>query len=233
MRHLRLLLLALTLSLPAAAWAQRSAVVVELFTSQGCSSCPPADAILAEIAARPDVIALALHVDYWDYLGWTDPFGKAAHTARQRGYAKKVRQRSVYTPQMIVQGVDRVVGADHDAVAAFVSAHQARPAPVALRAQRHGRALRIRLAPLIPVAVGPSDVYVVRYLPGGTMLIEHGENAGWTADFVNVVTDWSAVAQWDGAAEAELAVELPDAGPVAVIVQRERLGPILAAAKLP
>lgn len=233
MPHLKLLLLALTLSLPAAAWAQRSPVVVELFTSQGCSSCPPADAILAEIADRPDVIALALHVDYWDYLGWEDPFGRAEHTARQRAYAKKVRQRSVYTPQMVVQGVDRVGGADHEAVAAFIAAHQARPAPVLLRAERHGPVLRIRLAPVAPAVAGPADVYVVRYLMAGTMLIEHGENAGRQADYVNVVTDWRAVARWDGDAEAELAVELPDAGPIAVIVQRERLGPVLAAAKLP
>ena len=102
--HLLAVVLFLT---PLGAWAQ-TPVVLELFTSQGCSSCPPADALLAELAERPDIIALALHVDYWDYLGWKDSFGSPKYTARQRAYAKAARSRSVYTPEMVVQGEDRV-----------------------------------------------------------------------------------------------------------------------------
>ena len=103
--------------------AQGSPVVVELFTSQGCSSCPPADALLRKLAEEEDVIALALHVDYWDYLGWKDSFATPKFTARQRAYAKKARSRSIYTPQMVVQGEDRVVGNDAEMVLARISEH--------------------------------------------------------------------------------------------------------------
>ena len=89
--------------------AQDQPVVVELFTSQGCSSCPPADALLHELAARDDVVALAMHVDYWDYIGWKDVFGNPAHSARQRAYAKAGNRRMVYTPQMIVNGENRLL----------------------------------------------------------------------------------------------------------------------------
>ena len=231
MRVLQVLLLVLPLGLPAAAWAQRSPVLVELYTSQGCSSCPPADALFADLAAKPDVIALALHVDYWDYLGWEDKFARPEHTDRQRKYAKAARERSIYTPQLIVQGVDRVVGADAEAVLAAISAHQARPVGARLRLERDDAVLRIRLAPAADS--GPSVVYLVRFQPRETVEIADGENAGQTIDYTNIVSDWSAVARWDGLVEAEFGVDLGDGEPGAVVVQRERLGPVLTAAMLP
>ena len=85
-------------------------VVVELFTSQGCSSCPPADALLDRLSSRNNVLALSLHVDYWDYIGWKDKFASPAHTARQQAYARAAGRRSVYTPQMIINGLDDVAG---------------------------------------------------------------------------------------------------------------------------
>ena len=109
MRALALAIGFLASFIGAAAAADRP-VVVELYTSQGCSSCPPADAILAELADREDVIALAFHVDYWDYIGWKDIFADPANTLRQRNYARVAGARSVYTPQMIVDGQDHVVG---------------------------------------------------------------------------------------------------------------------------
>src|SRR3954454_10513973 len=84
------------------AHAEERPVVVELFTSQGCNSCPPADAYLGELAARSDVLALGLHVDYWDYIGWKDPFAQRAYTERQRHYSRALNQRFVYTPQMVI-----------------------------------------------------------------------------------------------------------------------------------
>src|SRR3989304_3616456 len=85
-------------------------VVVELFPSQGCSSCPPADRLLGELARRPDVLALSFNVDYWDYIGWKDPFASPAHTERQRAYGRALGRRVVYTPQMVIDGADEAVG---------------------------------------------------------------------------------------------------------------------------
>ena len=108
--------LALAAALAPAARAQHSPVVIELFTSQGCATCPPADTLLDQLAARPGIIALALHVDYWDYLGWKDAFAQPQFSDRQKAYAKSRRERSVFTPQMIVQGADPVIGHDEPAV---------------------------------------------------------------------------------------------------------------------
>ncbi len=216
---------------PFAARAQRAPVVLELYTSQGCATCPPADALLAELATLEGVIALSLHVDYWDYLGWTDSFGAPAHTKRQRGYAKARHQRSVFTPQMVVQGEDVLIGHNAPKILASIAAHQAEPAPVALRVERDKGGLRIDLKPL-GAAVGPSLVYLVEFVPSATVAVTGGENAGQDIRYTNVVTDWSTVGRWDG--EAEVEIEVPDVAPepLAVIVQREHLGPILSAARL-
>ena len=98
-----------TLGVPVAANDELT-VVVELFTSQGCSSCPPAEAFLGELATRPNVVALEFHVDYWDYIGWQDPFGSPAYTKRQRGYSASMGTPYVYTPQMVIQGRIHEVG---------------------------------------------------------------------------------------------------------------------------
>lgn len=233
MRIVQPVLILTALAAPVAAVSQESPVVVELFTSQGCSACPPADAILAELAGWPDVVALALHVDYWDYLGWKDSFGKAQHSKRQRAYAKAAGKRSLYTPQMIVQGADRVGGADADRVAALIAEHRARPAEAEVDMAREGDRLAVRITAANPGGVGPSEVYLVRYIDEASVTIEQGENAGYSIDYANVVTDWNSVGRWDGVSPIELDLTLPGAGPVAVIVQNERLGPVVAAGKLP
>src|SRR5205814_1096869 len=117
MRIGRVLFAALvTALLPVTAQAETRPVVVELFTSQGCSSCPPADRLLSELAERPDVIALGLHIDYWDDLGWKDPLSSPEATARQRDYARQFGRRQVYTPQLVVDGTEEAVGSDRAAV---------------------------------------------------------------------------------------------------------------------
>ena len=231
MRIIPTLLALAVLVLPAGARAQHNPVVLELFTSQGCSSCPPADALLSELSEREGVIALALHVDYWDYLGWKDSFGKAEHTNRQRAYAKSMHKRSVFTPQIIVQGEDRLVGHDAEAIEKRIAAHRAKPPLVALAVDRGADGtLAIDITPLAP-GIGPSDVHLVRFIPERGVSIESGENAGHHFDYTDIVTAWETVAEWDGRSEGRLVVEDVE-GPVAVIVQRKRMGSILSAAKL-
>jgi hypothetical protein len=224
--------LALAAALAPAARAQQTPVVVELFTSQGCATCPPADALLDQIAARPGVIALALHVDYWDYLGWKDAFAQPQFSDRQKAYAKSRRERSIFTPQMIVQGADPMIGHDEPAITASIAAHQARPAPVSLQLARNGSGLDIVISPAAG-PVGPADVHVVEILPEHAMTIEAGENAGHSFTYSNIVTGWHTVARWDGASEVDIHAEGLDPGPVAVIVQGERMGPVLAAGRVP
>lgn len=213
----------------AAAWAGERPVVVELYTSQGCSSCPPADAFLAELAQRDDVIALALHVDYWDYIGWKDIFANPLFTARQKAYARAAGSRTVYTPQMVIGGVDHVVGLRPMEVADLIAAHRAAPSPVELGVERRegGFVLRARSA-------GPDAMIVqlVRYVPEQTVAIKRGENGGRTLRYTNIVTEWHALAEWDGAAPLEMAVQVQGDLPAVVLVQRRGPGPILAAARL-
>ena len=122
-------------------------VVVELYTSQGCSSCPPADKFLHDLAKRDDVLALGLHVDYWDYIGWKDIFGDPAFSERQRAYARAGNRRSVYTPQMIIQGQEHVVGNHPMDVSELIVRHKARPAHVTLDVQADGETAQVTARP--------------------------------------------------------------------------------------
>ena len=212
----------------APAHAQDRPVVVELYTSQGCSSCPPADRFLAELAARDDVIALALHVDYWDYIGWKDIFADPAYTQRQKDYARAVGARTVYTPQMVIGGQDHVVGLRPMQVIERIIAHGDQPALVRLSVARSGDALDIR-AEAKPAAPDGMVVQLVRYDPEETVEIKRGENAGRVMTYTNIVTDWQALAEWDGDAPLSLSVTAPGGAPAVVIVQAPGPGPILAA----
>ncbi len=135
---------ALCLSLPQAAAAQWSMpdelpanrAVLELYTAQGCSACPPADAMMAELAMREDVIALSLHVDYWDYIGWSDTFGRAAHTQRQTRYARRHGASTIYTPQVVINGMEIIEGFRVSQVMQTLAAHVDRPAPVVIDLER-------------------------------------------------------------------------------------------------
>lgn len=241
------LLLAVTL-VPAATRAENGVqssqqthpVVVELFTSQGCSSCPPADALIAELAGRKDIIALALHVDYWDYIGWKDVFAQPAFTDRQRGYARAAGHRTIYTPQIIVQGFDHVVGYKPMALADLLVRHHTRAvqAPVSLEAERQGDRLAISMAALRGASAAlPTKIHVqvVRFTPLERVEIHRGENAGKTVDYANIVTSWETVDIWNGRGSNAVSVTLPSSDPVAVIVQSDLNGgpgPVLAAVRV-
>jgi len=220
----------LALSLGSALTAQETPVVVELFTSQGCSSCPPADALLHRLAARDDVIALALHVDYWDYIGWKDAFARPEHTQRQKRYAHTAGRRTIYTPEMVINGVDSVVGARTMEIVEAIQAHQAQSPRVHLRVVRRGDQLDITAKPL---AVSEAMIVtVLRYRPKEHVKIRRGENAGKTLTYANIVSDWQQVAEWSGRAEMHAMAAAPGDLPAVVLVQAKGPGRILAAAEV-
>ena len=231
MRHLLTALALIGATLGGPLFAQENRVVVELYTSQGCSSCPPADALLDELAKRDDVIALALHVDYWDYLGWKDTFSSAAFSARQNGYARAANSRTVYTPQMIIGGVDHVVGSKTMQVMDRVAQQRGVENLVGLTVVRNGGSLEIKAEPR-RAGLGDMVVQLVRYQPLETVNIKRGENAGKSIRYVNIVTDWTVIGLWNG--EGAMEMNTPAAGdaPAVVIVQKDEFGPILAAAEL-
>jgi hypothetical protein len=206
-------------------------VVVELYTSQGCSSCPPADEFVAMLAADPRILPLALHVDYWDYIGWADRFASPKFTDRQRAYAAAIGSRTIYTPQLIIGGLDRIEGFAPKATADTLRKHMAVRSSVRLSVTREGDVLVIR-AEADPPLDAPVRVQLVRYKPSETVRIERGENAGRTITYHNIVTDWQGLGNWSG--EAPLEMTAPYAGdqPGAVIVQTEGPAAILAAARV-
>lgn len=223
--------LAVVVTLVSPVAAQNNPVVVELYTSQGCSSCPPADAILHKLADRDDVIALALHVDYWDYIGWKDPFGDPAHAVRQRAYAAAGNRRSIYTPEMIVGGTTDIVGAKPMALSKAIADYARQPQRAEMTLVRNGDMLNIEASKLGAIN-GPMTVHMLRYTPTQTTKIKRGENQGKTLAYANVVDGWSVLGTWDGAAPLSLSVPLVGDKPAVVILQEAKVGPIVAAARL-
>jgi hypothetical protein len=217
------------------AWAAPAAaeqvIIVELYTSQGCSSCPPADEFVAMLAADPRILPLALHVDYWDYIGWADKFAQAKFTDRQRAYAKAIGSRTIYTPQLIVGGLDRIEGFAPDVTVAKLGKHLAAGSPVRLTVTREGDRLIIR-AEADPPLTEPVRVQLVRYKPKETVTIERGENAGRTITYHNIVTSWDGLGDWAGQAPLELSAPFTGDLPGAVIVQTAGPAAILAAARV-
>lgn len=230
MNRLTALAAALWMSLPAAP-VLAGPVVVELFTSQGCSSCPPADAILHKLAKRDDVLPLALHVDYWDYIGWKDQYADPAHTKRQKGYAAAAGRNMIYTPQMIVMGQDSIVGADAMAVLETVEKHRAIEPPVRISLQRSGEDLTISLQPVPGRAQGPYQVHLVRFAPLKQAEITRGELAGRRLDYANVVEEWHQLGEWNAKDDYSLTLPLKGSQPAAVLVQQPGHGAIVAAAR--
>src|ERR1700756_2525290 len=159
--------------------------LVELFTSEGCSSCPPADALLAELAGRPDVLALSFHVDYWDRLGWKDPFSSPAATERQQRYAELLRLATVYTPQMVVDGKWQAGGSDHAEVQRALDAarHTVAEVPVALAVD--GGLAKIKLGAAGDAVSG--TVLLIGFDRRHVSAVQRGENSGRTLAHVNVV----------------------------------------------
>jgi len=209
---------------------QSNGTVVELYTSQGCSSCPPADEMLKQLALRDDVIPLALHVDYWDYIGWVDDLANPAFTARQQAFAAAAGARTIYTPQMVIGGLDHVIGSRPIEVMDNLQRHSTKPALVEISMSVEGETLTVD-ASTVQGLTGEAVVQLVRYMPEVTRNILRGENAGKTITYANVVTSWEMAAVWDTSAPLALSAEVPGDDAIVVIVQDGTDGPILAAAQ--
>lgn len=191
------LLAALCLVLPGLAAAEEPRAVLELFTSQGCSSCPKADRLAGELAREKDLVVLTFAVDYWDYLGWKDTFGSPAHSARQRAYAMVRGDRKVFTPQMIVNGTESATGSDRGEIFAAIerTEHRAGLFTVPVDVKEHSGQIEIGLE------TGPSrdgEVWLVAVAGHRTVEIENGENKSRTVSYANVVRKMTRLGAWTG-----------------------------------
>jgi hypothetical protein len=234
--------LALPISAARAAEGQEPAAankaVVELFTSQGCSSCPPADALLGRLVEDKSVVALSFSIDYWDYLGWRDTLGSPANSERQRGYARARGDGRVYTPQMVVDGVTHVNGADEKAVRDAVKTAEkqlaAAKVPIGMRAD--GDTL------IVDVGAAPegsdrrsATVWLAVAKDKEKVAISRGENRGKEIAYHHAVRELTPIGMWEG---DELALRLPlkdlktmGGDCLFVLLQEESNGPILGAAE--
>lgn len=229
MRRLAILVTGFWMALATPMTAQSGPVVVELYTSQGCSSCPPADEFLGKLAKRGDVIALSLHVDYWDYIGWKDIFANPQFTERQHAYARAAGKRMVYTPQMVIAGQDLVVGTKPGEVGRMIKAHSALPSRVAIKVERGGDQVQISAKPLSK-GLGKMLVQMVRFKDGQTVHIKRGENAGRELAYHNVVTSVSVLKTWNGTTPLTFSAKLAGNDQCVIIIQAANHGAVLAAA---
>lgn len=211
-----------------------SPVVVELFTSQGCSSCPPADRLLSSMARAPNIVALSFPIDYWDFIGWRDTLASPAFTARQKAYAAARGDGRVYTPQVIIDGLSDAVGSDAAQIEHVIKSTHGRDGaltvPIHL-VEMHGM-LHIDIGGGPETAAG---VYVIRVAKSRTVMIGRGENSGRSVTYTNVVRAIHKIGEWTGKATSYDLTELKgdDEGYV-VLLQKgpsDSPGVILAAAK--
>jgi hypothetical protein len=216
-------------------------VVIELFTSQGCSNCPAADAFLAELAMREGIIALSLPVDIWDWRGWADTLANPAFTERQQGYYQAPGGAGyAYTPHMVVNGVFQVAGNDRPTVENAIAAAAANAEMVPIAISRAGSAVRVEVGDAIPNGPTWGTVWVVMYRTSETVNVANGDNAGLALTYTHVVVEMDRKDMWRGQA---LSFELPlmelteaQADGCVVIIQQERdgmPGPIIGAIAYP
>jgi hypothetical protein len=187
------ILVAMTGANPSPAFAGGK-TVIELFTSQGCNSCPPADELLGKLKADPNLIPLTLSVDYWDYLGWKDTLALNAHTQRQRNYARVRGDMNVYTPQAIVNGVKYAVGSDAREINAAIRNHPSNEAEIPLQLKRDGDNVSVSVG----AGQGKATVWLVAVANKVQVAITRGENRGATITYTNVVRAWRNIGAYGG-----------------------------------
>lgn len=223
---------------PGFAGDRHARAVVELFTSQGCSSCPPADQVLAELARDPDIVALSLPVDYWDYLGWRDTLAKPGFTSRQKAYADQRGDRQVYTPQVVVNGVAHALGSDKQAIEAAAADSQTRGVMrVPITVAESGERIQVHIG-----AMGGQSgtLWLLPLSSRVAVAIGRGENRDRSVTYWNVVRAMTNIGEWSGEPKAFdlpiAASRVPAADGYAVLLQAgspDRPGPILGAAMKP
>ena len=217
-------------------------IVIELFTSQGCSDCPAADRIVAELAKRTDVLALSLPITYWDMLGWKDTFATEANTYRQKAYAKTMNRSGIYTPQVIVDGKVDVVGNQRDRVLSAISNRQTQIAtepPINLSLGIASGRVEISI-PAAPRAKSKplATIWVMRTLSSGSVNVQQGENKNHLLSYANLVRELHRAGEWTGDAmkiDVPIATGKSKHDGVAVVLQSHDYGEVIAAAmiKLP
>ena len=226
MRFTKILAVALSFWLPAAVSAQN--VVVELFTSQGCSSCPPADDVLRELALEDGVIVLGWHVDYWDYLGWKDKFSRLENTERQMGYRDRWSLRSLYTPQAVIHGEAQVVGSNERKIRMYVDQFQVEKAMLEIASSTSNDTADITVSALA-TRLPAADIFLIRITAEATTSIQRGENAGRTISYVNVVEEMTWIANWNGRTDVTVSASFKGDSKYVVLVQAKNFGPVLGA----
>ena len=211
--------------------------VVELFTSQGCSSCPPADALLEELAQQPGLPSLSPPVDYWDRLGWKDTYGSPEHSARQRGYAAARGDRAVYTPQAVVNGVRHMNGADRSEIEASLDRLRS-SLSIPLDVSLSSATLRITIgAAPTRAADQTATLVLLPYLARREVAIGRGENAKRRITYTNIVRSIDIIGTWTGTARTieRPVTNLHETDGAFILLQtgtREAPGPIIGAAQI-
>jgi len=204
--------------------AAPSPVVIELFTSQGCSSCPPADRLLGELSRDPGVVGLAWHVDYWNHLGWPDPFATPLGSERQHAYAERLRE-DVYTPALVIGGARMVIGSDRASIGAAIRGAPPSSVPVAILGDGDGLAVQVG------AAGQQGSALLALYQPEHVTDVARGENGGRQLREFQIVRGAMALAIWDGAPRRLALPPIPTGLGAAVLVQGTDLR-VLGAANL-
>ncbi|MBG1230817.1 DUF1223 domain-containing protein [Aestuariivirga litoralis] len=204
--------------------AAQSPVLVELFTSQGCSDCPPADKLAAQLMKEPGVFVVSMNVDYWDYLGWKDTLGKAEWSRRQETYAKQRGDGEVYTPQMVINGMEHAVGSNRGAVDAAIASARKKAALVPVSLRQNGNEISISVGP----GAGKAQVGLLTLTPEVAVKIGRGENAGATVTYHNVARKLDVLGEWDGTAKVFTAGQASgDPGQFIAILQSVETGQVM------
>lgn len=207
-------------------------VFVELYTSQGCSSCVPANKFLASLSQKTGVVALSFAVDYWDYLGWKDTFAKDSFTERQYAYTHSLHERRPFTPQIVINGEMSLPGTQERHIKGAIFGFQAVKTGnwPKLQLRRSGNTLTARVGDGKAPAIG-AGVYLATYLPGvSKVVVGEGENKGRTLEQVNMVTSWKKIGDWNGQTES-FTVSAPEKGAVVLILQKPGPGKVLGVAR--